>query len=165
VEECAYIGLGTNIGDRELKLLMAVAELGKLPGTRVTGLSPFYQTEPVGGVPQEDFYNAVARIVTSLSPLALLDELKRIEAQVFKRVPSGHWGPRSMDLDILLYGDLVLAGERLTVPHPQLAKRRFALQPLADLDPSLVHPSLGKSIAQLLESLQSNERVVRIPGA
>jgi 2-amino-4-hydroxy-6-hydroxymethyldihydropteridine diphosphokinase len=162
VEECAYIGLGSNIGDRELKLLTAVARLGKLPGTRVTGLSPFYETEPVGGVAQDNFYNAVARIATTLPPLALLDELKRIEVEVFHRVPSGHWGPRSMDLDILLYGDLVLDEERLTIPHPRLAERRFALQPLADLDPSLVHPSLGKSIAQLLQSLRTSERVVRI---
>lgn len=162
MEECAYIGLGTNLGDRELKLLMAVAELGKLPGTRVTALSPFYETEPVGGVPQDNFYNAAARIATSLSPLELLDQLKRIETEVFHRVPSGHWGPRSMDLDLLLYGDLVLSQERLTIPHPRLAERRFVLQPLADIAPSLVHPTLGKSIAQLLASLGTTERVVKI---
>lgn len=162
MEECAYIGLGTNLGDRELKLLMAVAELGKLPGTRVTALSSFYETEPVGGVPQDNFYNAAARLATSLSPLELLDQLKRIETEVFHRVPSGHWGPRSMDLDLLLYGDLVLSQERLTIPHPRLAERRFVLQPLADIAPSLVHPTLGKSIAQLLASLGTTERVVKI---
>ena len=162
MEECAYIGLGSNLGDRELKLLTAAAELGRLPGTRLTALSPFYETEPVGGVPQENFYNAAACIATTLSPLALLEELKRIEAEVFHRVPSGRWGPRSMDLDILLYGDLVLAEELLTVPHPRLAERRFALQPLADIAPSRLHPSLGSSIAQLLASLTTTERVVRI---
>jgi 2-amino-4-hydroxy-6-hydroxymethyldihydropteridine diphosphokinase len=162
VEECAYIGMGSNLGDRELKLLLAIAELGKLPGTRITALSPFYETDPVGGVAQDNFYNAVARLSTTLAPLALLEELKRIEVEVFHRVPSVHWGPRSMDLDILLYGDLVLSGERLTIPHPRLAERRFALQPLSDIDPSLVHPSLGKSIAQLLASLTTTERVVRI---
>lgn len=162
MEECAYIGLGTNLGDRELKLLMAVAELGKLPGTRVTALSSFYETEPVGGVPQDNFYNAAARLATSLSPLELLDQLKRIETEVFHRVPSGHWGPRSMDLDLLLYGDLVLSQERLTIPHPRLAERRFVLQPLADIAPSLVHPTLGRSIAQLLASLGTTERVVKI---
>lgn len=162
MEECAYIGLGTNLGDRELKLLMAVAELGKLPGSRVTALSSFYETEPVGGVPQDNFYNAVARIATTLAPLELLDRLQRIEVELFHRVPSGHWGPRSMDLDILLYGDLVLSQERLTIPHPHLAERRFALQPLADIAPSLVHPSLGKSIAQLLAALTITEKVVKI---
>lgn len=162
MEQCAYIGLGSNLGDRELKLLMAVAELGKLPGSRVTGVSHFYETEPVGGPPQDNFYNAVVRLATTLEPLALLDQLKRIEVEVFHRKPSGHWGPRSMDLDILLYGELILDGERLTIPHPRLAERRFALQPLADLDPSLIHPSLGRSIAELLASLSSAEKVVRI---
>ena len=162
MDDCAYIGLGTNQGDRELKLLMAVAELGKLPGTRVTALSSFYETEPVGGVPQDNFYNAVACISTSLTPLALLDHLKRIEVEVFKRVPSEHWGPRSMDLDILLYGELVYSSERLTIPHHRLAERRFALQPLADIAPSLVHPTLGRSIAQLLASLTTTEKVVKI---
>jgi len=162
VEYRAYIGLGTNLGDRELKLLTAIAELGRLPETRVTGVSLFYETEPVGGVPQGNFYNAAVRIDTALAPLALLDELKRVETEVFRRVPSGLWGPRSMDLDILLYGDLVFTCERLTIPHPRLAERRFVLQPLADLAPDLVHPSLGRSIAELLAALTTTEKVVRV---
>lgn len=162
MEECAYIGLGTNLGDRELQLLQAVAELGTLKETRVTALSPFYETEPVGGVPQGNFYNAAACLVTLLPPLELLAQLKRIETEVFGRTPSGHWGPRSMDLDILLYGDLVLAAEQLTIPHPHLAERRFALQPLADIAPTRVHPALGKTIAELLASLATTETVVRI---
>lgn len=162
MEERAYIGLGSNLGDRELKLLMAVAELGKLPGTKVTALSSFYETEPVGGVPQDNFYNAVARISTTLSPLELLDALKRIEVEVFNRVDSGHWGPRSMDLDILFYGELVLESDRLTIPHPRLAERRFVLQPLSDIAPKLVHPTLGASISQLLAALATTERVEKI---
>ncbi len=162
MEECAYIGLGSNLGDRELKLLMAVAELGKLPGTRVTGVSQFYETEPVGGVPQDNFYNAVARIVTTLSPFLLLDELKRVETEVFQRKSSKRWGPRSMDLDILLYGELVLDSDRLTIPHPRLAERRFALQPLADLAPDMVHTVLGRSVAQLLAALTTTEKVVKL---
>jgi 2-amino-4-hydroxy-6-hydroxymethyldihydropteridine diphosphokinase len=162
VEECAYIALGSNLGDSELKLLMAVAELGKLPGTRVTALSHFYRTEPVGGVEQGDFYNAVARITTSLPPMELLAALKRLETETFQRKPSQHWGPRSMDLDILLYGDLVLSGETLCIPHSRLSERRFVLQPLADIAPSLVHPLLGRSIAELLASLRTTEKVVRI---
>jgi 2-amino-4-hydroxy-6-hydroxymethyldihydropteridine diphosphokinase len=141
---------------------MAVAELGKLPGTRVTGVSQFYETEPVGGVPQDNFYNAVARIVTTLSPFLLLDELKRVETEVFQRKSSKRWGPRSMDLDILLYGELVLESDRLTIPHPRLAERRFALQPLSDLAPDLVHPVLGKSVAQLLAALTTTEKVVKL---
>lgn len=162
MEERAYIGLGTNVGDRELTLLAAVAELGKLPATRVTALSRFYETEPVGGVPQENFYNAAACIVTALPPAELLEQLKRVEVEVFHRVPSGRWGPRSMDLDLLLYGDLVLDGAALTIPHPRLAERRFVLQPLADIAPSLVHPVLGRSISALLASLATTEWVVGI---
>lgn len=162
MEACAYIGLGSNQGDRELRLLTAVAELGKLPGTRVTGLSHFYQTEPVGDVPQDDFYNAVARIATTLPPHELLEALKRLEVEVFKRKPSLTWGPRTMDFDILLYGDLVSSDERLTIPHPRLAERRFVLVPLAELAPSLVHPVLGRSIAELLAAHTGTEKVVRI---
>ncbi|ACH37636.1 2-amino-4-hydroxy-6-hydroxymethyldihydropteridine pyrophosphokinase [Citrifermentans bemidjiense Bem] len=162
MEERAYIGLGSNLGDRELKLLMAVAELGKLPGTRVTGVSQFYETEPVGGVPQDNFYNAVARIETTLSPFLLLDELKRVETEVFQRKPSERWGARSMDLDILLYGELVLDSDRLTIPHPRLAERRFALQPLADLAPDLVYPVTGKTVSQLLAALTATEKVVKL---
>jgi 2-amino-4-hydroxy-6-hydroxymethyldihydropteridine diphosphokinase len=154
--------LGTNLGDRELQLLQAVAELGKLKETKVTALSPFYETEPVGGVTQDNFYNAAARLATKLPPLELLAQLKRIETEVFGRTPSGHWGPRSMDLDILLYGDLILAAEQLTIPHPHLAERRFALQPLADIAPQLVHPGLGKTVGELLASLTTTENVVRI---
>lgn len=162
MEECAYIALGSNLGDRELKLLTAIGELGKLPGTRVTALSPFYETEPVGGVVQDNFYNAVARVVTVLAPGDLLQELKRIETKVFKRKPTVHWGPRSMDLDILCYGNLVYSDPQLTIPHPRLAERRFVLQPLADIAPDLVHPTLGKTIAELLAALTTTETVVRI---
>lgn len=162
MEPCAYIGLGSNIGDRELKLLMAIAELGKLPQTKVTAVSPFYETEPVGGIPQDNFYNAVVRLNTALEPLELLEWLKRLETEVFHRVPSERWGARSMDLDILLYGDLVVASEVLTIPHQRLAERRFVLQPLADIAPDLVHPTLGKRIIELLTELTGTEKVVRI---
>lgn len=162
MEECAYIALGSNLGDRELKLLTAVGELGKLPGTRVTALSPFYETEPVGGVVQDNFYNAVARVVTVLAPGDLLQELKRIETRVFKRKPTVHWGPRSMDLDILCYGNLVYSDPQLTIPHPRLAERRFVLQPFADIAPDLMHPTLGKTISELLAALTTTETVVRI---
>lgn len=141
---------------------MAVAELGKLSGTRVTAVSHFYETEPVGGVPQENFFNAAVRLATTLAPLPLLDELKRIETEVFKRVPAKRWGPRSMDLDILLYGDLVFTCERLTIPHPRLSERRFALQPLSDIAPDQVHPTLGKTVAELLAGLETAEKVVRV---
>jgi len=159
MEESVYIGLGSNLGDREGALLSAVAELGKIPGTRVTALSPFYVTDPVGPVEQDSFLNAAARVVTTLDPFELLVQLKRIEREVFRRTPTVHWGPRTMDLDILIFGSRVIDTDELTVPHPRLSERRFALQPLADIDPRLVHPALGQTVAELLALLPPGERV------
>lgn len=162
MENDAYIALGSNQGDRELNLLRAVAEMGKLPGCRVTGLSPFYETSPVGVVDQPSFYNAALRLSTRLSPLELLHHLQHIENQVFKRSRTVRWGPRSIDLDLLLYGDEIIVSDELTVPHPAMAERRFVLEPLSALAPEVVHPVLGRSVADLLASLRTTESVVQI---
>lgn len=162
METDAYIGLGSNLGDRELNLLRAVAELGKLSHIRVTGLSPFYETAPVGATDQPDFFNAVLRLATRLSPRDLLHRLQHIETAIFHRKRTRHWGPRSMDLDLLLHGDSVITSDELTIPHPALAERRFVLQPLCDLTPGLIHPVLGRTVAELLAALPATQRVTRI---
>jgi 2-amino-4-hydroxy-6-hydroxymethyldihydropteridine diphosphokinase len=162
VESQVFIALGSNLGDRELNLLRGIAELGKIPGSRVTALSGFFETEAVEGPEQEDFVNAVVRLETSLSPRQLLTELQRIESEVFRRVRTLRWGPRTIDLDILFYGSLVLSGDDLIIPHPRLHERRFVLAPLAEIAPEFVHPLLNTSVAELLEKVGGNERVKRI---
>lgn len=158
----AYIALGSNMGDRELNLLRAVAEIGRLPECRVTALSPFYETSPVGVTNQPSFYNAVLRLHTAYTPHELLEQLLRIETSVFSRTRTTHWGPRRIDLDLLLHGGARITEEGLVVPHPRMAERRFVLQPLCDIAPDLVHPSLGLTVAELRDALQSDETVTRI---
>lgn len=162
METEAYIALGSNLGDRELNLLRAIAEVGKLPESRVTALSSFYETSPVGNVNQNVFYNAVLRLSTRLDARSLLTHMLRIEDETFKRVRTIHQGPRRIDLDLLLYGNRTINEEYLVVPHPRLAERRFVLQPLCDIAPDLLHPLIGKTMHELLASLKSDETVVKL---
>lgn len=163
MEKDIFIALGSNVGDRELNLLRAVSELAKLPGSKVTALSPFYDTEPVAMVSSENFLNAVLKLESSLPPDVLLNELMRIEADIFGRERSGRVDSRRMDLDILFYGDLVVdAPPRLVIPHPRLHSRRFVLEPLAEISPELMHPVLGKTVSELLAVLDDKSRVTRI---
>ena len=128
----AYLGLGSNLGDREANLRMAVAGV-----TDLVAVSPVYESSPVGGPPQDDFLNAVAALDTGLSPRQLLDLCRRLEEQA-GRVRTVRWGPRTLDVDVLLIDDLVVDEPDLVVPHPRMMERAFVLAPLADLDSSLV---------------------------
>ena len=146
----AYVGLGANIGPREVTLLRAVDLLAEADDVDVLAVSQLRETDPVGMVDQARFLNGAVRIDTSLPPRALLELLLRIE-QSLGRVREERWGPRTVDLDLLVYGDLIVDEPGLRVPHPRLHERRFALEPLAELDPELVVPGLGSVSAALAE--------------
>ena len=145
-----FIGLGSNLEHPKEQLSRAFAELAELPQTRVLAKSSLYSSRAVGPV-QPDYTNAVAELETSLAPLVLLDHLQALE-QAHRRVRLEHWGPRTLDLDILLIDNQQIASERLTVPHPYMTQRNFVIQPLAELAPDLQLPG-GDSIRQLSQSL------------
>jgi 2-amino-4-hydroxy-6-hydroxymethyldihydropteridine diphosphokinase len=148
----AYIGLGSNLGDREASLRQALEHLAQAPETSVVRASSLYDTEPVGVEDQPHFLNAVAQLETQLTPRQLLWNLMLIERRL-GRVRSQRWGPRTLDLDLLLYEDLVLEEDDLQLPHPELTKRSFVLVPLVELEPLLVHPITGETMLALLQRL------------
>lgn len=133
-----YLGLGSNLGDREANIRGAVDAL-QAAGLEMVVLSTLRETSPVGP-PQPDFINAVVAMRTDLAPTTLLATVKRIETDL-GRTPSQKWGPRVIDIDILLYGDLMIESEELTIPHPELTHRGFVIVPLLELDPNLELPS------------------------
>jgi 2-amino-4-hydroxy-6-hydroxymethyldihydropteridine diphosphokinase len=148
----AYIGLGSNLGEREATLLHALELLAAEGGIAVTGVSAFRDTEPVGYVDQPRFLNAVAAVDTELPARDLLDRLLSVERTLGRRRDGPRFGPRTVDLDLLLYGDATISEPGLSVPHPRLAERRFVLEPLAELDPSLTLPDGHKVVDLLSES-------------
>jgi 2-amino-4-hydroxy-6-hydroxymethyldihydropteridine diphosphokinase len=149
----AYIGIGSNVGGR--KAIEFLSEVG-----RVIRVSSLYYTEPVGYKEQEDFINAVAAVETDSSPAELLSRCRSIEDRL-GRTRTVRWGPRTIDLDILLYGDLVLDEPELVIPHPLMATRKFVLAPLVEIVPTAFHPVLNKTAAELLQELQNSHTVIK----
>jgi 2-amino-4-hydroxy-6-hydroxymethyldihydropteridine diphosphokinase len=148
----AYVGLGANLGPREVTLLRAVDLLSAQPGLEVLAVSALRETAPIGDVDQPEFLNGAVALETTLSARELMEVLLRVEQELGRVRDGRRWGPRTIDLDLLLYGDRVVDEAGLTVPHPRLHERRFALEPLAELDPDLVVPGRGE-ISGLLAAL------------
>lgn len=147
----AYIGVGSNLGDSRARVLAAFEALGALPRTQLIARSRLYRTHPFGPVQQGDFTNAVAGVLTQLPAMELLQGLRDIELAA-GRVRHERWGPRTLDLDLLVYGPERIHTETLTVPHPGIAERGFVLAPLADIAPTLEVPGLGR-VEALLRAL------------
>jgi len=147
----AYIGVGANLGDREATIRAALAALDATPGIRVVAVSSFRETEPVGYVDQPQFLNAAAAVETELDARGLLDALLAVERGLGRTREGPRFGPRTIDLDLLLFGDVEVDEPGLTVPHPRLHERAFVLEPLTELDPEMVVPGRGP-----LESLRRN---------
>lgn len=153
----AYIGLGSNQGDSRALLQSALTSLNQHTAIQVTDISSFYQSKPVGPVGQPDYINAVACLSTSLNAqelLAVLLETERLHGRV--RDPNLRWGPRTLDLDLLLFGDAVIQEANLIVPHPELSKRSFVVYPLYELNPSLILPC-GQALREYTFVLASSD--------
>jgi len=152
-----FIGIGSNMGDRRATIERAVALLRLRPGIAVRAVSSLAETEPVGGPPgQGRFLNAAAELAPELEPAALLDVVQGIEPQLGRR-RTVRWGPRTLDLDVLLWDDRVIATERLRVPHPRLRERRCVLAPLAEIAPEAVDPVTGRTGGELLSEWPADE--------
>ena len=151
----AYVGLGANLGDRPANIQTALSALNSTPEIQVTQPSSLYETAPVGVTDQPDFLNMVAALRTTLPPRGLLQVFLHIENQM-GRVRNLRWGPRVIDMDLLLYGDRQIHSPGLTVPHPRLRERAFALIPLAEIAPDLRLPGDEKTVADFVENLPKN---------
>ncbi|GJQ28156.1 MAG: 2-amino-4-hydroxy-6-hydroxymethyldihydropteridine diphosphokinase [Phycisphaerae bacterium] len=154
----AAIALGSNLGDRRAAIHYALAALRRTPGVDVVSVSSFHETAPVGGVPQGPYLNAAASLETAMPPRDLLAALHAIERSFGRdRAREQRWGPRTLDLDLILYADAVINEPGLTVPHPRAHERLFVLDPLAEVAPDLVFPTLGRTVRDLRDALRPRD--------
>ena len=159
----AYVGLGSNLGERESLLKSAIGQLAQLPETRLGRVSSLYDTAPVGELDQPNFLNAVVQLETALTARQLLWNLLLIERRLGRvRHAAQRYGPRTIDLDLVLFGDQVIDTVDLKVPHPEYHRRAFVLVPLAEIEPKLVHPVLGLTATELLERVEARPAVRRM---
>jgi 2-amino-4-hydroxy-6-hydroxymethyldihydropteridine diphosphokinase len=159
------IGLGSNLGDRRENLEAAVSRLRRHAALHVRSVSQWRETAPVGGPPEQPpFLNGAVLLETALAPHELLDVLQHIEADLGRR-RTERWGPRTIDLDLLLYGQLVLDTPTLVLPHPRMAGRRFVLEPAAEVAGAMLHPASGWSVARLLQHLNEEAPSAIAPGS
>ena len=157
----AYLSLGSNIGNRSENCKKALRELNKVDGIKLLATSNLYETRPVGYEDQANFVNMAAKIETDLSPSRLLFEMQNIEKRL-GREKSFRWGPRIIDLDILLYGDKIINMPDLNIPHPRMNERAFVLIPLAEIGAKVKHPVSGIGIAELRASLEEGDGIRRL---
>ena len=150
--QTSAIALGSNLGDSRAILEAAISILAAIPGISLLTISSWYQTQAVGGAPQPDYINGCALVQVTLPPQVLLETLLAIEAQK-GRIRTERWGARSLDLDLLLYDDLILDTPTLTIPHPRMRERAFVLVPLAEIAPNWIDPVTGKAIAELVKAV------------
>lgn len=156
----AYIGFGSNIGDRLNYIQNAIDAISQTEGITLHQISSIYKTAPVGYDVQDDFLNGVIEIQTDLPPLILLHTLKHIETLVGRQHRS-RWGPREIDLDILIYENVCIRTEKITIPHPEMHHRKFVLVPLAELAPDLLHPIAKRTITDILNNLDIDQSIVK----
>lgn len=160
--ERVHVSLGSNVGDRARNLREAISALEAVDGIRVTKVSSCYETDPVGKTDQPAFVNVAAEIETALAPLELLNAVKTVERRLGRR-PSERWGPREIDIDLVLWGPRVMDIERLALPHKEFRNRAFVLVPLAEIAPDAVDPITGLTVGDLAVRPEAQGRVTRLP--
>jgi 2-amino-4-hydroxy-6-hydroxymethyldihydropteridine diphosphokinase len=148
MEHSVFLGIGSNVGDKVGYLAKALKEISYLPGTEVIRVSSIYQTEPVGEIRQQEFLNAVVEVKTTKDVIGFHRNIKEIEKEIGRK-ESMRWGPREIDIDILLFGNIELNTEDLKIPHPELLKRNFVLVPFSEIGPTVIHPTMKMQIQNL----------------
>lgn len=161
----AYVSIGSNLGDREQNCLKAIDALISAPGVTLVAQSPLYETEPVDFKDQDWFVNGVLKIETDMTPQLLLVTLKEIEKKLGRRRHSIRFGPRVIDLDIILYDKVTMATPELEIPHPRMHERRFVLKPICDIDPNLRHPILHQTMRELNDAVDDRDQGMKVINA